>query len=360
MSTVNTMPSEPTVPVSPAPIGPPPNPAKLPWLLLGLLLFVLVGGGGIFLGRQMVTSNGVAPTPTVMVIAPTPSVNPTANWQTYSTSNFSFKYPSDWKIGQPAHFPDNLILQPAVSFNPELQKDRILISTGSSCLNTQCLTILNLDDYVKQWNAKLVSQTMIDGMAVDKVSLATGETAYMIVIGKTAINISTDKYFSELDQILSSFKFADQNSQVSSANQTAVKNVVTNFYNALSSQDGKTLFSLMTPPVTADEKENYGWLTGTDVNPTAGYRVFLRLKISNPQITSIQQVNANTFTLNLTDQLQGYSNAGATVGWGSLQPRNNIVMTVVNSNGIFMVDKFTDTSGAAGNAATPKYNGFGQ
>ena len=146
------------------------------------------------------------------------------------------------------------------------------------------------------------------------------------------------------------------------SDQDAVKGLVNNFYTALTNQDGKTLFSYMTPPSTTQETANFSWLTGADLGANSFYRVFLRGKILNPVINDTQKVDNTTYVVKVTDQIQTYSNAGTTAGtWSNPQPRNNIIVTVVSLNGKWFIDKFTQSSTTiSGNAGTPKYNGFGQ
>ena len=163
-----------------------------------------------------------------------------------------------------------------------------------------------------------------------------------------------------IEQVSPLPSMSPSSSPIAKADQDAIKNVVNNFYAALTKQDGKTLFSLMTPALTVDEESNYSWLTGADLGVNE-YRVFLRVKISHPQIVSIQKMTNTTYQVMMTDQIQGYSNADP-VGWSAPQTRSAIVLTVVKTNGKWLVDQFTDQSRPprSGNAATPKYNGFGQ
>jgi hypothetical protein len=167
-------------------------------------------------------------------------------------------------------------------------------------------------------------------------------------------------YTNTVDQILSTFKFME-NSQTNTPDQTAIRNLVTNFYRALTNHDGKLLFSYMTPPTSSDEKGNYDWLTASDQG-NQFYRVFLRSKISDPQINTIQKVNNTTYNVMISDQDPNFSNAGSTTGAWTPRTRNTIVIVAVNQSGNWFVDKFTDQSNTSnsGNAGTSKYNGFGQ
>jgi len=192
------------------------------------------------------------------------------------------------------------------------------------------------------------------------ILLFKGKNLYEILIEPYQQNGDVIKNKELINQILSTFKFFDLN-RLSNADQTAVRNLINNFYSALTKQDGKVLFGLMTPPITAGEKGDYSWLTGADLGKDSFYRVFLRIRISNPQITDTQRVDDNTFVVRINDQSQGYSNADP-VGWSPLIDRNSITITIVNINGQYLVDKFDDTSNTtgSGNAGAPKYSGFGQ
>lgn len=135
-----------------------------------------------------------------------------------------------------------------------------------------------------------------------------------------------------------------------------VKGLVSNFYKAMENQDGKMLFGYMTNPTTPQEKSGYDWLTGADLKEEAFYRAFLRVKIFNPRIDDVQKVDDNTYIVRVTDQIRGYSNA-QDVGWDSPKPRYDILLTLVNLDGTWLVDKFRNPSDKKG---TEKYSGFSQ
>jgi hypothetical protein len=161
------------------------------------------------------------------------------------------------------------------------------------------------------------------------------------------------------DQILSTFQFTEQTANV---DKTAVSTMVKNFYDALASQDGRLLFSLFTPPVTDQEKKDLSWLTGADLGAAPSYRVFLRTKILNPKIDETREISLNTVVAKISDQIQGYSNAGTDAGWGTPKDRFTVFMTLVKSGDKWLVDKYMDPANTLnkGNAGTSKYNGFGQ
>ena len=141
-----------------------------------------------------------------------------------------------------------------------------------------------------------------------------------------------------------------------------VSDLVTNFYTALTKQDGKTLFDLMTKPATVAEETDFSWFTGVDLGTNAFYRAFLKTKITDPQISNIKIQSDGSYLVSIMDKFSGYSNAGSEVGYTNPQARTGITMTIVNTDGQWLVDKFTDSNyaGNPGNASGPKYNGLGQ
>lgn len=179
----------------------------------------------------------------------------------------------------------------------------------------------------------------------------TGSTIIMLLILFPAIMLA---YF--LGMRKGDLGLSKVSSQTTVVDQDPVKNLVNNFYTALESQNGELLFSYLTPPSTSQEKVGLNWLTGTDLGQDAFYRVFLRARISNPRIDDSQKVNDDTVVVRVTDQVSWYSNA-QNIGWSSPKPRYDVLLTLIKSEGKWLVDKFTDTSEKIG---TEKYSGFGQ
>lgn len=90
----------PAQPLSEVPVLPKKN-----WLKI--LLFILIGlvviAGSVFVGiqigkRQIPTQT--AANSTDLSVTPSPTINPTADWKTYTSSEFgfTFKYPNDWEV----------------------------------------------------------------------------------------------------------------------------------------------------------------------------------------------------------------------------------------------------------------------
>jgi hypothetical protein len=333
--------------------------------ILLILLAVIAIGAVLFLGKDKLKSIVSVGTP-----VPSATADPTANWKIYTGEKFSFKYPSNLNIYVSAHGGSPNVVIPLVAitdlYNPENEPSDFT-AAGHTIINfTYIQGIMPIsfpytngsssNNTVQPYTTNGISG--IRGQETSTVGLV--DTVYLqnsneyVVIQKEAGEADV------FDEVLSTFKFNDTDAQTT---ETAIKTLVNNFYTSLTNHDGKTLFSLMTPPTTPDEQENYNWLTGADLGTIPEYRVFLRSNISNSQINNIlKEVDTSNYQVAITDQDPSYSNAGSTAGTWTPRTRNTIVMTVTNVNGIWLVDKFTDTANTnfTGNAGTSKYNGFEQ
>lgn len=98
-------------------------------LILIVVLLVVVLGAGIYLGssgKNFFSRDAGIVVPTPIVSAPTvqSTVDPTANWKTYSSKTFEFKYPNTWemKTGESKENPDLITftsdIQSSVSAGP--------------------------------------------------------------------------------------------------------------------------------------------------------------------------------------------------------------------------------------------------
>jgi len=137
--------------------------------------------------------------------------------------------------------------------------------------------------------------------------------------------------------------------------EVEIKGLVQNFYNAIENQNGETVISYFTPPLTDEEKESYKWLTGVDL-PQPTYRMFLRVKISNPVIESIKKIEEGKFQVNVKDEFQSYSNV--TAKWSNPTTRN-IKFILVKIEDQWLVEKYTWENPNI-IYRTEKYSGFGQ
>ncbi len=179
-------------------------------VILVLLLLLSLGSTAFLYYQNTQLKNMLASYQTIVSPAPSATTDSAANWKTYAAKKFSFKYPIDWQVGLFQSTPDMLTLQPSTNFVAESQKNSVVFAVTNHCLNTQCLTVLNLDEMAKEWNVIKISKTTIDGAKAYKVSFPDKKIGYMFINGDDFFIISTDKYQVELDQILSTFKFLGQ------------------------------------------------------------------------------------------------------------------------------------------------------
>jgi len=368
------------------------------WKIAVGCLLVLVVLCGVVLAYTMMNK----PAAQNVIVQQTPTVQPTSspatstsgtvetdsttNWKTYVDPIYSYviKYPANWyikpsQILPPLHTPEPAFIasydinstiaptdpkemakQTEIAISVSTKQSNVTLSQWLSqklslIINQKNIKIGQVSGIQTEENPPALEAASPPPYTVTRIYLPNPSNSNQIYV--FAATPSNSKFIETFDQMLSTFKFAGQSNN---SDQQAVTNVVKNFYNSLTNQDGKTLFRYMTPALTVDEESNYSWLTGADLAPDT-YRVFLRIKISDPQIKNVQKLDDTTYQVATTDQIQGYSNADP-IGWSKPTTRSKIVMIIVNSNGKWLVDKFTDESNTSnsGNAATPKYSGFGQ
>lgn len=139
--------------------------------------------------------------------------------------------------------------------------------------------------------------------------------------------------------------------------EVKVRNVIQEFYGVLENQNGELLMNYFTSPETSVERDSYNWLTGADLpEESRFYRIFLRVKISNPSIEEVKKIEEGKFQVNVKDELQSYSNV--TAEWGSPNTRN-IRFVIVRTGDKWLVDKYI-WEDPAKIYRTEKYSGFGQ
>lgn len=140
-----------------------------------------------------------------------------------------------------------------------------------------------------------------------------------------------------------------------------VNNLVNNFYTALEARDGKLLFSLMTPPVSATEKADFKWLTGADlVGEAPLYRVFFRQNINYLKIDEVRMIDNNTYEVTASDTLTIIPSAGSeNTKYTPIARKTSL--TFIKSGDIWLIDKFTNPANTKpANTSSLKYSGFEQ
>lgn len=175
------------------------------WIISTIVLIILlvsVIAGGIYYQGKSDQANKDSRQAVTKPTGLTPTSN-TKNSLTFSDeTHIQFEYPSSWKVGKFEHFPEMFTLQPTENFVPESESNSILISISNHCLNTQCLTIFNLDDMVKNMGAKIITPASAKNVTGYKVTLSDGKTGYVFIKGDDFVTVSTDRYVIEMEQVI--------------------------------------------------------------------------------------------------------------------------------------------------------------
>lgn len=195
-----TSPVVPVVPVTP-------TPSKLPWILGGLVLLVLVGTGGIFLGKQMsAPALVVTPTPAPVTAVPTVVPYPTADWQTYTSGDigFSMQYPVSWKYSEQRD------KGKVYAINFEGNEGNVYIILGNGFGGGYCTdadsNTLKIDNYNLEGGLAGCVMTSKDSV-ITRVLFKTGLANGLTLKVQTKSNIPNNDEL--ITQILSTFKFTN-------------------------------------------------------------------------------------------------------------------------------------------------------
>jgi hypothetical protein len=237
-----TPPPAPTAPVVPAPITPvfQPSHPKWPGILGVLTLLLLVGGGGVFLGKQMAKPMP-APTPTpIVAVLPTPTPDPLSAWKTYQLNGaYSFKYPPQASI-------KNANERVTVEYWGPTQKEGTEISDGIY-VQFEMIKLLkgDLQGYVAD---KIAAEAPLGRLLVPRTAITTssglsgftytheglgGNPKYIylkqpninsaVQITDFTVDPANVGYANTVSQILSTFRFENQTSGLKTYTSTFYK-----------------------------------------------------------------------------------------------------------------------------------------
>ncbi len=177
------------------------------WILIGLALVILIIGGGTFVLSQQKSQKPEAKTITQPTSsAPSPTPDPTSDWKTYTTDNFSFQYPADYVIQERVRgfFVMNLAnVTPAPLQG--IFVDTRHNDTYENMVKTQENGLIN--PIVRDIANGIIMSGKIGPGFGEGMSVRTAILKYK----QSAITISPDQTISDdfFDQILSTFKFTE-------------------------------------------------------------------------------------------------------------------------------------------------------
>ncbi len=210
----------------------PPTPTVSPQksilsLLLTILLLLALAATGVLAYQNWQLQQQIAalqaqpaPTPT---LTPTPTVDPTANWKVITRKNWSFRVPNIWSY---LECNDELLF-----VGPSISKDQtsecgfdlspgiieVVRATGDSDRSIPTNTDLAFDPYVSEKSEPILDgrkaikqqETIKDGQgAGTRIYVYVNQPDYMDII---ILHDTTQKEV--FDQILSTFKFIDNNNE---------------------------------------------------------------------------------------------------------------------------------------------------
>lgn len=140
---VTPQPTEPMQPPSPSASSatpaqlPPHNSKKVMMIVIAVIIIIVIGAAAFFFMMKKPTPAAKTTNPPVVKSAPTPTPDPTANWQVFTAQNlgFSFKYPVNWYMenttgSKPPYIRiQNYPLQTTGGgYNPQTDKGKTFIS----------------------------------------------------------------------------------------------------------------------------------------------------------------------------------------------------------------------------------------
>lgn len=218
-------------------------------ILTLFILAVAAVAGYSYLGENL--SQISLPAPKALVTPAPTNTKETANWKTYTNSKYgySIKYPSQWNTNSPPSGPGILIGQgpneDQINIDTSLTKNAIMVE---SCKQTQQVFLDNIPasrcEFTQEisgergvvYNPPIVSKT------VYIEALHNGQY-YSIVLTSD----ETSDKFKIFNQILSTFKFTDQNEAITQEqaasivqNLPEVKNFIQNVKNSKIALEGES------------------------------------------------------------------------------------------------------------------------
>lgn len=215
-------------PIAPSPAQSPPPTSDshklLKWLLIGLVSAIVLLAGTY--GYVLTTKNAApTPTPTPIATKPTPTPDPTENWKTYTNAlaGYLLKYPSDYKLmenqkssvdGVVVNVPNTTTLISPVFQNIKTNAQiSIRYENSTSSLTAQQFAqekgiTTQSNPYLLDGRSGFIFEdTPIGPYGSTFIYVFTKNKAYTITI-ETTTQYKNVK--SNVDQILSTFKFLDQ------------------------------------------------------------------------------------------------------------------------------------------------------
>lgn len=205
-------PVPPVIPPRPPIIPQPPKKKSLAWLIILIILLLLASTGILayqYYQLKTQTVNPASSPPLAPSLMPIPSQDPTADWKTYTDSQYkySIKYPSSMVLEQitdDPFYPSYVIFKnEANQFNIRATESTVLATTETIRSQTEGHVVTEL---IKNETMQIgnVTARLLEYSAEDKNN---NRSTLIIPSGKNVIVINAPSEM--FDLILSTFKFLD-------------------------------------------------------------------------------------------------------------------------------------------------------
>lgn len=205
--------------------APKPKTNILVWIVGGIVILSVGIGIGLFLAKNIYPPLQILSTPTPSPIIEVPPADPTVNWKTYKASGFvSFKHPAEWEIKPvfendyhwnvkliiPSDYNETVILMLTSYDNPKnLSLDTFERDSQGSINSSGEAKLLPIG------NTRGFYRDKCSQLEVSSLSLRSCGDYYVAAMKDQVIKVSvyvpTENYKIIIDQILSTFRFVEQN-----------------------------------------------------------------------------------------------------------------------------------------------------
>lgn len=211
------------------------NQSKL-FLIIIFILLVTIPSGIYFLSAKNITQpkqTAIVPTTPQKSPTPTLSVDPTANWKTYTGNKYSFKYPPEWFLVTSEEYQTLYDKSPSVAgpaytvaFNITTTQRGIIISDPVGSRKEVADKVFEEkvgNIQINGVNGARIKTEVLEGSQTDAspaIGIKVPLKEEILYIYLRCVDKECNAYKALFDQILSTFKFTDRNQTTDTSSWT--------------------------------------------------------------------------------------------------------------------------------------------